>query len=318
MYNALSMARAVLAALGGPAASMLGTDRTHIFISPAAPVEIDLELHQKALRTALQMQPGPGRDVALAEALSEDGVLLEDEAYPDWSLRPRESLEMLRQAARLALARDRSQGAGRSGPELVAQAWEAVLAHEPASEEAAAALMGAYGGQGQRHLVVRTYQCCRAGLEELGLGASPVLEQAYATATREAARRSLERSEPAHNLPGALSTFIGRGPELAEIPSLVESSRLVTLTGAGGSGKTRLALEVAAQLLAAGYEGVFFVDLAPVSEADQVPGALAAALGARQQAGRPLLDVVAEVLKDQHVLIVLDNCEHVIDTPLPA
>jgi len=313
MYNALSMARGVLAALGGPAAAMLGTDRTHIFISPGAPVEVDLEFHQKALRAALQMPPGPDRDDALAQALCEEGVLLEDEAYPDWSLRPRESLEMLRQEARLALARDRSQGAGRSGPGVVTQAWEAVLAHEPASEEAAAALMSAYGTQGQRHLVVRTYQRCRAGLTELGLGGSPALEESYANATREAARRSLERSEPANNLPPSPSTFIGRGPELAQVCALVGSSRLVTLTGSGGSGKTRLALQVATQMVEASNEGAFFVDLAPLGEADQVPGALAAALGVRPQPGRALSEVLAEAVSDQHVLIVLDNCEHVID-----
>jgi predicted ATPase/DNA-binding SARP family transcriptional activator len=313
LYNALSMARGVLAALGGPAADMLGADRTHIFVSPGSPLEVDLEVHQTALRTALQMPPGTDRDDALARALSEEGVLLEDEAYPDWSLRPREHLEMLRQEGRLALARDRSRGVGRSGPGPVAQAWEAVLAHEPASEEAAAALMRSYAAQGQRHLVVRTYQRCRTGLEELGLGTSAALEETYAGATREAARRSLEHAEPANNLPGSLSSFVGRGAELAEVRSLVGSSRLVTLTGAGGAGKTRLALEVATQLLGASYQGALFVDLAPVAGADQVPGALASALGAREQAGRPLLEVLTEVLKDQDLLIVLDNCEHVID-----
>ena len=81
---------------------------------------------------------------ALSMALAEDGVLLEDEPYADWALRPREALELLRQRARLELARDRTRGQGRSGPEAVIEAWEACLAHDPASEEAASSLMRVY------------------------------------------------------------------------------------------------------------------------------------------------------------------------------
>ncbi len=125
--------------------------------------------------------------------------------------------------------------------------------------------------------------------------------------------RSLDNPELPNNLPGFLSVFVGREAELAEVRSLVESSRLVTLTGAGGSGKTRLALQVAAELLDGSGEGVFFADLAPVTDAGQVPGAVAAALGLREQAGRPALEVLLEVLRGQSVLIVLDNCEHVVD-----
>jgi predicted ATPase/DNA-binding SARP family transcriptional activator len=124
---------------------------------------------------------------------------------------------------------------------------------------------------------------------------------------------SPDRAEPANNLPQYLSTFVGRPAELAEIRSLVNSSRLVTLTGAGGSGKTRLALEVARRLLDTSNRGVFFVDLAPIAEADQVPGALAAAMGARQKAGRSLTELLVEVLADQDLLIILDNCEHLVD-----
>jgi hypothetical protein len=84
--------------------------------------------------------------------------------------------------------------------------------------------------------------------------------------------RSLDNPELPNNLPGYLSVFVGREAELAEVRRLVESSRLVTVTGAGGSGKTRLALQVAAELLDGSGEGVFFADLAPVAEAGRVPG----------------------------------------------
>ncbi len=316
MYNALSAARAVLAELGGPAAGMLRTDRTHIYIHPDVPVEVDLELHEHNLRAALQMPPGKGRDTALVDVLSEQRVLLEDEAYTDWSLRPRQGLELARQEARMALAQDRSRGFGRSGREGVIEAWEGYVVHDPASEEAASALMSAYAARGQRHLITRAYRRCCNGLEELGLKPSAALEQAYQTTAREpavlAAPYSADVVELTSNLPTFLSTFVGRQTEQAEVASLVRSWRLVTLTGAGGSGKTRLAVEVAAQLAEEHAGGAFFVELAPVSDPGQVPAALAAAAGVLEQPGRPLLKVLADALRGQDLLIVMDNCEHVI------
>ncbi len=165
---------------------MLGTDRADIYISPTVAIEVDLDLHEQAIAAALRMGPGLTRDEALATALSEQGILLEDELYADWSVRRRDRLELSRQAARIALARDRSMGYGRSGAESVIEAWEAVFSHDPASEEAAAALMGAYASQGERQLAVRTYDRCRAGLEELGLEPSAALERAYRSAKQEA------------------------------------------------------------------------------------------------------------------------------------
>jgi predicted ATPase/class 3 adenylate cyclase len=125
--------------------------------------------------------------------------------------------------------------------------------------------------------------------------------------------KSLDNPDLPNNLPGFLSGFVGREGELAEVHSLLESSRLVTLTGAGGSGKTRLALQIAAEMLDGSGEGVWFVDLAKIAESEHVPGAVASALGLGQQASRPQLERLLEVLGDQDVLIVLDNCEHVID-----
>ncbi len=214
LYNALSAARAVLAGLGGTAAGILCTDRTHIYIPDDAPVEIDLELHESALRAALGMAPGDGRDATLVDVLREERVLLEDEAYSDWVLRRHESLELARQEARLALARDRSAGFGRPGPEAVIFAWEKYAAHDPASEEAAAALMSAFAAQGQRHLVARAYRRCCDALEEVGLKPSVALERAYQTTTQEVALLATSYSadviEPASNLPTFLSSFVGR------------------------------------------------------------------------------------------------------------
>ncbi len=125
-------AREALSTLGEEVAGRLRADRAHIWFSAEAPLEVDLAAHEEALRSALAMEPGGPRDVALSKALAEKGVLLEDEPYADWALRPREALELLRQRARLELARDRARGRGRSAPEGVIEAWENCLAHDPA------------------------------------------------------------------------------------------------------------------------------------------------------------------------------------------
>ncbi len=115
------------------------------------------------------------------------------------------------------------------------------------------------------------------------------------------------------NLPTPPSSFIGRETEQAEVSSLVTHRPLVTITGPGGSGKTRLAIAVAAGLVAEGHVGASFVELAPIADQAQVPAALAAAMGVREQASRPLAEVLADALSGQDLLVVIDNCEHVID-----
>jgi predicted ATPase/DNA-binding XRE family transcriptional regulator len=117
---------------------------------------------------------------------------------------------------------------------------------------------------------------------------------------------------PVSNLPAQLTTFIGRERELAEIRSLVRSRRLVTLTGAGGCGKTRLSLRLAADLLAESGDGAWLVELAAVCDQEAVAPAIAAVLGIAGQPGRPGLEVLLDALAPQQALIVLDNCEHLI------
>ncbi len=125
--------------------------------------------------------------------------------------------------------------------------------------------------------------------------------------------RSLGHPALPNNLPAQLATFIGRERERSEIRALVGSARLVTLTGAGGSGKTRLALQVAAELLDGSGDGVWLVELAGVGDEAEVPAAISAALGIGRQPGRPTLGSLLDALALQDVLIVLDNCEHLIE-----
>ncbi len=124
--------------------------------------------------------------------------------------------------------------------------------------------------------------------------------------------RSLGNPALPNNLPTELASFIGRQRELADVRVLAESSRLVTLTGAGGCGKTRLSLQVAAELLDGSGDGVWLVELAPVAGDDEVAPAIAAALAIAGQPGRPVLETLIDALVPQNVLIVLDNCEHLI------
>jgi predicted ATPase len=127
-----------------------------------------------------------------------------------------------------------------------------------------------------------------------------------------AAGTGAERGLP-NDLPAQLGTFIGRDWELSEVRALVESSRLVTLTGPGGCGKTRLSLQLAAGLLDGFPDGVWLVELAAITSEDAVPTALTEALGIARQPGRPVLGTLLDALAPQDMLIVLDNCEHLID-----
>jgi predicted ATPase/class 3 adenylate cyclase len=124
--------------------------------------------------------------------------------------------------------------------------------------------------------------------------------------------RSLGNPALPNNLPAQLSSFVGRERELSDVRDLVQSCRLVTLTGAGGAGKTRLGLQVAAGLLDGSGDGVWLVELAAVSGEDAVTPAIRDALGIATQRGRPALETLLDALAFQDVLIVLDNCEHLI------
>ncbi|MCW5852774.1 MAG: helix-turn-helix domain-containing protein [Anaerolineae bacterium] len=116
-----------------------------------------------------------------------------------------------------------------------------------------------------------------------------------------------------HNLPIQLSSFIGREREMDRVQALLDSSRLVTLTGVGGTGKTRLALEVASRLVDRYPHGVWLVELAPLMDPALVPQAIATALTVRDEAGRSLLAALTDYLREKRLLLILDNCEHLIE-----
>jgi predicted ATPase/class 3 adenylate cyclase/DNA-binding CsgD family transcriptional regulator len=115
------------------------------------------------------------------------------------------------------------------------------------------------------------------------------------------------------NLPTQLTTFVGRAAQMAEIRGILAENRLVTLTGAGGAGKTRLAIEVAGQVAAEFRDGVWCADLAAISYAEVVPVTVARALGLPDQPGRSITESLLQYIRDRHMLLVLDNCEHLLE-----
>jgi predicted ATPase/class 3 adenylate cyclase/DNA-binding CsgD family transcriptional regulator len=115
------------------------------------------------------------------------------------------------------------------------------------------------------------------------------------------------------HLPVQLTSFVGRQAELARIHELLAENRLVTVTGAGGVGKTRLALAIAAKTVGEFSDGIRYVDLAPITDPDLVPIATARALGLPDQPGRSTMETIIRFVADRQMLMVLDNCEHLLD-----
>jgi predicted ATPase len=170
------------------------------------------------------------------------------------------------------------------------------------SEVAYRALMAAYDALGDHSKVALTYERCVQALRALDLGPS---EQTRALAFKKAS--SL-------HIPFPLTSFIGREKEMKEIVGLLSKSRLVTLTGSGGVGKTRVSIQVAAEVQNKFPDGVWFLDLAPLSDAALVPGTLANLLGLRESgdAGLSVTDLLVNYFCCRTALVIFDNCEHLI------
>src|SRR4030095_10828914 len=116
-----------------------------------------------------------------------------------------------------------------------------------------------------------------------------------------------------NNLPQQITSFIGRERELDEAHGLLRNTRLLTLTGAAGLAKTRLSLQLAANAKADYPDGIWFVELAPLTDARRVPHAVASVLAVREDAGRPIIEAIVKHLHDLKLLVILDNCEHLAD-----
>src|SRR6516162_5139501 len=143
-----------------------------------------------------------------------------------------------------------------------------------------------------------------------GWGCTPVAACGYATGVGGSA--TVTAAGGVHGFPAALTRFIGRDGPLREVAGLLAEHRLVTVTGPGGAGKTRLTGEVARRAAGRFADGAWLAELAPVRDPAQVASVVAAALGVREQPGVPAGEAVARVLARQQLLLVLDNCEHLL------
>ena len=184
----------------------------------------------------------------------------------------------------------------RGGQVLISQATQAVVEDE--EEELGFALVdaGEYRLKGLDR-PVRLFQLAAPGLDPVPAAAGKVASAA---------------AGGVRGFPAALTSFIGRDGPSAEVAGLLAEARLVTITGPGGTGKTRLAAEVARRVAGRYADGAWLAELAAVQDPAQVASVVAAALGVRDQPGVPAAQAVARVLARQQLLLVLDNCEHVI------
>ena len=199
---------------------------------------------------------------------------------------------------------------------------KSLLAADPLAERPRALLMRALAAAGRPAEALTEYERAREVLaDRLGVDPSPALEQVYLTILREP---GLPPAAATQGLPEPVTSFVGRDAELTDLRKLIGSARLVTLTGPGGVGKTRLAIEAARQLGGPGGEPgarAWFIPLARVSDAAEVPFAVLDVLGIRQPLWGPRSDAAATdpasrlsaVLASSGDLLILDNCEHVID-----
>jgi predicted ATPase/DNA-binding SARP family transcriptional activator len=214
---------------------------------------------------------------------------------------------------RLGATADRIDAALALGrPDEAIGMLEPLLAAHPLQHRPRGQLMLALHRAGRSVEALETYRHYRDSLaEELGLDPSPELRELEAAILRH--DRAVEQPRPARpssNLPHQLTEFIGRADDVTRVAEAIERARLVTLTGVGGVGKTRLALHVAAEL-AAGYpDGVWLCELAPVGN-DAVANVLAGVLDVAQRQSATVTPALVDYLRTKQLLIVLDNCEHV-------
>jgi predicted ATPase/DNA-binding SARP family transcriptional activator len=206
--------------------------------------------------------------------------------------------------------------------------WEAAIAQarrglalDPLREEIHQELMRLLAASGQPGAALTQYrQLERRMREELGARPNPTSE-ALARAIREdrhtppiaTAPAPPTGTAPRHNLPIPLTRFIGRARDLAALKQQLMLHRLVTLVGAGGCGKTRLALEAARELGDAFTDGVWWTDLAPLGEASRVAARVAETFGVREKPGRALTATLIDAIRSRRMLLILDNCEHLIE-----
>jgi predicted ATPase/DNA-binding SARP family transcriptional activator/DNA-binding CsgD family transcriptional regulator len=289
-------------------------------LCPDGALWVDVEAFEGAAANARRGRE-PGAYRAAIELYT--GELLPEDRYEEWTEEKREELRQLYLALLIELARLHRE---RKEYEPAIEAFRQVVAEVPAKEEAHVALMSLYALTGRRQEALLQYERLREALaeefaeepsatsrhlhEEIRAGGFPV---ALPSPSTDRPSEDLADSSK-HNLPASLTSFVGREREMVEVKRSLSMTRLLTLTGAGGCGKTRLALEMARNLVGAYPGGVWLVELAPLSEPATLTQAVAQALGVREQPGRPLTETLKDYLHTKALLLILDNCEHLVES----
>jgi predicted ATPase/DNA-binding SARP family transcriptional activator len=322
-HQALYVARRALEAAGANAANVLPLRDEMLLLYPDGQVEVDADAFEEAVARA--HETGELDDYRGALALHA-GELLPEDRYEAWAADRREALN----ETHLALLLEFSGGLVENGDSRAAiDVLEQALVIDPLHEAAHRALMRLFAATGRRQQALAQYHRLRGALRrDLEADPDPQTAELYRALLKgevepEPREWELGRPEPRvprapaprrgrHNLPIALTSFVGRRRELAEVARLLERDRLVTLTGAGGSGKTRLALEAARARIGELRDGVWLVELAGLRDAALVPGATAAALGLALPSQRPDLEELSAQLAGWEALLILDNCEHLV------
>ena len=255
------------------------------------------------------------------EALTRAVALYQGPLLPDcadeWVLPERAERAQAYLSALEALTREATR---QGDPAGAVHLLRRLVSADPGRESATSALMEALAEGGDRAAVTLVYQDLRRFLrQDLRTDPSPETQALYRRLTRQEARppASVPNAPSAppsrRHLPIPLSDLIGRAQEIEEVTGWLQQCRLVTLLGAGGVGKTRLAIGAAEAALPQFVGGVWFVDLASLSAPSLVPEATAKALGIGEEPGRSPEQRLAEALASASLLLVLDNCEHVLD-----
>jgi predicted ATPase len=198
-------------------------------------------------------------------------------------------------------------------PEVIPQLQDLVRLF-PGRERPAVQLMQAFYGAGRQADALGTYQQLRGRLvQELGVEPSPPAQLLHRRILAHDPALASINSRAASNLPRRTTTFLGRDGEVTDVSAALRIAPLVTLTGVGGVGKSRLALEVATREQTRFPDGVWLSELAPLAHASSVGHAVATALRLQQRAGLSIEQTVVEYLQGRQLLLVLDNCEHVLE-----
>lgn len=289
------------------------------FLSLPGDLAVDVDAFETAARRAKDSQDPAAYQAALDLY---PGDLLPDDRYEDWTIQPREALRQTHLQLLLDLAK--AQETRQDYSDGIATLLR-LLAVDPIHEEAHRGLMRLYALSGQRQHALRQFQALRDVLQtELEVEPSSATVQLYKSIQSGLVDRPTETTalvkapqlarRPHHNLPNRLSTFIGREKEIDQVIDLLRGARLLTITGAGGVGKTSLALQAAGYLLETFPDGVWLVELAPLTNPDLVAQACAYSLNMILQSETSYLTALIQYLQKKHLLLILDNCEHVIGT----